>query len=39
MFEPDLAARFLERANRIAESLKLGLFFRPEAVTVNRSRS
>lgn len=37
MFEPDLAARFLERANRIAESLKLGLFFRPEAVVVARS--
>jgi len=37
IFEPELAARFLERANRIAESLKLGLFFRPEAVTVNRS--
>jgi hemoglobin len=37
MFEPELAGHFLERANRIAESLKLGLFFRPEAVTVNRS--
>ena len=37
MFEPEPAGRFLERANRIAESLKLGLFFRPEAVTVNRS--
>jgi hemoglobin len=37
MFEPDPAGHFLERANRIAESLKLGLFFRPEAVTVNRS--
>ena len=39
MFEPELAARFLERANRIAESLKLGLFFRPEAVTVNVPQS
>jgi hemoglobin len=38
LFEPALAARFLERANRIAESLQLALFFRPESVTVNRSQ-
>jgi hemoglobin len=37
MFEPEPASHFLERANRIAESLKLGLFFRPEAVTVSPS--
>jgi len=36
LFEPALADGFLERANRIAESLQLGLFFRPEAV--NKAR-
>jgi len=32
LFEPDPAAGFVERANRIAESFQLGLFFRPGAV-------
>lgn len=31
LFEPPQAERFLERARRIAESLQLGLFFRPGA--------
>ena len=29
IFAPDLAARFVEKAERIAESLKLALFYRP----------
>jgi hemoglobin len=29
LFEPELGARFMERATRIAESLQLGLFYRP----------
>ena len=29
MFEPDLARAFEERATRIADSLKLGLFYEP----------
>lgn len=29
LFVPDTAARFQEKAERIAESLKLGLFYRP----------
>lgn len=31
MFEPEVAALFRAKAGRIAESLKLGLFFRPGA--------
>lgn len=31
LFEPELAAAFVEKAQNIAESLKLGLFFRPQA--------
>ena len=30
-FEPDPAAQFAEKAARIAESLKLALFYRPGA--------
>lgn len=30
-FEPDIAAVLTERANRIGDSLKAGLFFRPDA--------
>jgi hemoglobin len=29
LFEPDAAAAFRDKAGRIAESLKLGLFYRP----------
>ncbi len=29
LFSPDLADRFREKSERIAESLKLGLFYRP----------
>jgi hemoglobin len=29
LFEPEVSAQFMERATRIAESLQLGLFYRP----------
>lgn len=32
LFEPDAAAQFADKAGRIAESLQLGLFYRPGAV-------
>ncbi|MEA1834554.1 group III truncated hemoglobin [Methylobacterium durans] len=32
-FEPGIAAALVERAHRIGDSLKAGLFFRPEAGT------
>lgn len=32
LFTPDLAAAFVDRATRIAESFKLGLFYRPDRV-------
>ncbi|BAF86143.1 conserved hypothetical protein [Azorhizobium caulinodans ORS 571] len=32
MFTPELAALFVEKAERIAESLKAGLFFNPAAL-------
>jgi len=32
LFTPDIAARFAEKAERIGESLKLALFFKPELV-------
>jgi hemoglobin len=31
IFPPSIAETYVTKANRIAESLKLGLFFRPEA--------
>jgi hemoglobin len=31
LFAPDLAAHFIQKAERIGESLKLGLFYRPGA--------
>jgi hemoglobin len=36
MFAPEAAAAFHEKANRIAESLKLGLFYRPGALLIAR---
>jgi hemoglobin len=36
LFEPDLAAQFEVRARRIAESLKLALFYRPGATASAR---
>ncbi len=37
LFAPEIAARFAEKAERIGESLKLGLFFRPgEAAPIPR---
>ena len=38
IFEPDLAAQFEAKAARIAESLKLALFFRPAALDPARPR-
>jgi hemoglobin len=35
LFAPDLAAQFVLKAERIAESLKLGLFYRPSLRIVN----
>lgn len=32
LFEPDIAALFMEKADRIARSLQLGMFFDPAAV-------
>lgn len=32
LFTPDLAAAFVDKASRIAESFKLGLFYRPDRV-------
>jgi hemoglobin len=37
LFEPDLALQFAAKAERIAESLKLALFYRPAAVAAARS--
>jgi hemoglobin len=34
MFAPDAAAQFRHKAARIGESLKLGLFFRPNGLTI-----
>ena len=36
LFAPELAARFVDKAERIGESLKLGLFFRPQLRIVPR---
>lgn len=36
VFAPDLAASFRDKAGRIAESLQLGLFYRPGALAVGR---
>jgi hemoglobin len=36
LFEPDLAAQFEAKARRIAESLKLALFYRPGAIASAR---
>jgi hemoglobin len=36
LFAPDLALQFKAKANRIAESLKLGLFYRPGASAAAR---
>jgi hemoglobin len=36
LFVPDLAAQFAAKAGRIAESLKLGLFYRPGALASAR---
>lgn len=38
VFAPDLAAQFCPKAERITESLKLGLFFRPAATAVRNPR-
>ena len=38
VFAPDLATQFCHKAERIAESLKLGLFFRPGALAVRSTR-
>jgi hemoglobin len=35
VFEPEPAAAFREKAGRIAESLKLGLFYRPGGLTIS----
>lgn len=37
LFVPDLAARFRDKAERIAESLKLALFYRPGTARTARS--
>jgi len=37
VFAPEPAAAFRDKAGRIAESLKLGLFYRPGALSVARS--
>jgi hypothetical protein len=34
LFAPALAARFIAKAERIGESLKLGLFYRPDALRI-----
>jgi hemoglobin len=36
IFVPEIAARFQAKAERIAESLKLALFYRPEAAAAAR---
>ncbi|MGL4287391.1 MAG: group III truncated hemoglobin [Phreatobacter sp.] len=36
LFEPEIAAQFDARAEKIAESLMAGLFFRPEEVKATR---
>ena len=38
VFAPELAAAFRDKANRIAESLKLALFYRPGALPIARGR-
>src|SRR5207248_462503 len=38
LFTADLAARFRQKAERIAESLKLALFYRPGAIATSRAR-
>lgn len=38
VFAPDAARQFSARAERIAESLKLALFYRPGAITVRSAR-
>lgn len=38
LFAPAIAAQFIARAERIAESLKLGLFYRPEALRHDSAR-
>lgn len=37
LFAPDLAAQFRDKAERIGESLKLALFFRPGALSIART--
>jgi hemoglobin len=39
LFAPEVAARFAEKAERIGESLKLALFFRPDAIRRKPSRA
>lgn len=39
LFVPEVAARFQAKAERIAESLKLALFYRPEAAQRSRIAS
>jgi hemoglobin len=36
LFAPELAAQFVQKAERIGESLKLGLFYRPQLRVVPR---
>jgi hemoglobin len=38
VFAPEQAAAFRDKANRIAESLKLALFYRPGALPIARGR-
>jgi hemoglobin len=38
LFVPEEAARFRHKAERIAESLKLGLFYRPEGLRIVAAR-
>lgn len=39
LFAPAIAARFRDKADRIAESLKLALFYRPGAIPIARRAS
>jgi hemoglobin len=36
IFAPDVAAQFAAKAGRIGESLKLALFYRPDAIPITR---
>ena len=36
IFAPDIAAQFVMKAGRISESLKLALFYRPDAIPIAR---